>query len=302
MPVHTMKHLMIFLLVFLLMSCAEETQNATKTNTQDKYDFSSAQMLIELPEELQEISGIALFDENTLLCIQDERGVVYDYNLTEKKINNTLKFADSADYEELALAGNDLFVLESNGNLYQIKNFRDGGQKPLVHNTALKEEHNAEGLCYLKNENKLLIACKDKPSVGEKNRKAFYRFDLNNSTLEETPAFYITAKDLKDFAKANKKSLGKRIEDLLEENKIDEILMPSGLAQHPLTNDIYILSSKNSLLVITDKSGKIKDIHSFNGKDFAQPEGITFSSKGDLYISNEGKKRDANIAMFGYEK
>jgi hypothetical protein len=33
---------------------------------------------------------------------------------------------------------------------------------------------------------------------------------------------------------------------------------------------------------------------------FIQPEGITFMSSGDMYISNEGKKKSAKLFRFNY--
>jgi len=68
-----------------------------------------------------------------------------------------------------------------------------------------------------------------------------------------------------------------------------EDFSPSGIAIHPTTYQIYILSSQGKTLSIFDSSKKLVAIIFLNKKEHLQPEGICFSPDGDLFISNEGK-------------
>ena len=71
--------------------------------------------------------------------------------------------------------------------------------------------------------------------------------------------------------------------------------MPSGIAMHPQTKDIYVTDGRNSMLLVLDGAGKSKNLYNLNNKEFSQPEGISFHSNGDLFISNEGAKSSGNI-------
>src|SRR5690606_4731101 len=47
------------------------------------YNFLHPDKTFDLPEILKEISGIALADNNTMYCIQDETGIVFKYDLNK---------------------------------------------------------------------------------------------------------------------------------------------------------------------------------------------------------------------------
>lgn len=70
--------------------------------------------------------------------------------------------------------------------------------------------------------------------------------------------------------------------------------MPSAIGIHPATRGIYITDGPGARLLVMDASGNIESLHQL-GKDFAQPEGLTFSPRGELFISNEGTKQPGNI-------
>ena len=70
---------------------------------------------------------------------------------------------------------------------------------------------------------------------------------------------------------------------------------PSGISIHPLNGDMYIIDGRDPKLLIMDAAGTIKKLYLLNTKQFLQPEGITFSTAGDLFISNEGTKQPGNI-------
>ena len=70
--------------------------------------------------------------------------------------------------------------------------------------------------------------------------------------------------------------------------------MPSAIGIHPLTNEIFITDGPKANLLIMDEAGMIKKLVQL-GKDFSQPEGITFGPQGEIFISNEGSKLPGNI-------
>ena len=58
--------------------------------------------------------------------------------------------------------------------------------------------------------------------------------------------------------------------------------MPSGIAIHPDTKDVFLISSVGKLLVVLNKNGKIIDMAPLKRSLFRQPEGITFDKEGNI--------------------
>ena len=230
-----------------------------------------------LPAELKEVSGIAFLGDNRFACVQDEEGIIFIYNTSSEKIERKISFGAAGDYEGIAVNGNTAYVVRADGRLYEV-NIDSDKTSAKEYKTPLTVEHNVEGLFYDKNNNRLLLAAKD-GEPGDKNYKGIYAFDLSNKKLAEEPVLKI---DLKN--------------DLLnkQDGKKNKPIAPSAIGIHPETDEVYITDGPKSRLLIMDRSGTIKELLEL-GKDFAQPEGITFSPQGDVFISNEGTKQPGNI-------
>jgi hypothetical protein len=64
---------------------------------------------------------------------------------------------------------------------------------------------------------------------------------------------------------------------------------------------LYIVSSINKLLVVTDTNGNLKQAYPLEAELFKQPEGIAFTASGDMLISNEAAGNgSANILIYKY--
>jgi uncharacterized protein YjiK len=229
----------------------------------------------DLPAELREISGLAWIDKNRFACVQDEDGEVFIYNTAENKIEKQIPFGGPGDYEGIAVNENTIYVVRSDGRLFEIDMNSKSPAKE--YKTPLTAQHNVEGLCYDKANDRLLLAAKDEETG---NKKQIYHFDLTKKELMKQPAYSI--------------DLSNEMLNTADGKKKKKSIMPSAIAINPRTNDVFITDGPGSRLVILASSGEVKQVHNL-GKDFAQPEGITFSSAGELFISNEGTKNPANI-------
>lgn len=222
----------------------------------------------ELPDILVEISGLAYLDKDRFLCVQDEKGSLFIYNTGTKKIEKEIPFGAPGDYEGVTLAGNTAYVVRSDGKLFEIAGFA-GQPSVKEYNTPLTAADNIEGLCYDAGSNRLLLAAKD--GKDKDGRKNVYEFPLAAKKLADAPVYSIDpSHDL--FGKEGKKKFS-----------------PSAIAVHPSSKELYIVDGPKSRLLVMDRSGNMKKLYQL-GSDFAQPEGITFTPDGELYISSEGKK------------
>ncbi|NNU34454.1 hypothetical protein HK413_10530 [Mucilaginibacter sp. S1162] len=78
---------------------------------------------------------------------------------------------------------------------------------------------------------------------------------------------------------------------------------PSALAKNQRTNEWYILSSVNKLIIVTDAAFKVKGVYPIKASIFLQPEGIAFDNQNNLYISNEGDTvTPGTVYKFIYKK
>lgn len=256
--------------------------NAEITEVMESYTISETW---ELPTELNEISGMVWIDDHTLACVQDENGVIYLYDLDMKSITEEIPFAGNGDYEAIALHNTDLYVMQSDGLLYEIKDWRNTNKTISSHQTGFKSSNNMESLTYSKKDQSLLTVPKDKDAHDE--FKGIYKISMATKRADvNSPAYRIEMN-----AEALKEYRGK---------KLHKTFNPSEIAVHPKTNDIYVLEGKNPKLLILDKNGGLKNVYKLDEINFPQPEGMTFSADGDLYISNEAVGGAATIHLVDF--
>ncbi len=234
----------------------------------------------ELPPVLNEISGIAWIDKNLIACIQDEDGVVFIYDLNRNKIVDEFQFSGPGDYEGIAVKGKDAYVMRSDGVLFQVKNYKSGNRSSILHHTSFSANNNMESLTLDPKTGNLLTIPKDQDT--DETFKSLYQISFNEKSVDTEPITKIlmNAEELKKF----------------RNKKIYKTFSPSDIAVNPLTSETYILEGKNPKLLVLDTKGNIKKLYELDKQVFQQPEGITFSPDGRLYISNEaGKEVKANI-------
>ena len=259
------------------------------------YDPDLPDVVIMLPSILHEISGITFIDNSTIACIQDEKGILFIYDIVNNKLKSQRTFSTDGDYEGIARAGKTIYVLRSDGTLFEIADYSSAKSKVSIFNTGIPAKDN-EGLCYDQKNNRLLIACKGKTGDEDKikNKRFIYAFNLKTKTLVKDPLFVFDVKELRTFAEKQKKGG--------EGKDPDFNLETSAIAIHPLSGKLYLLSASDNLLFVFNMNGTIDSIVKLKNKIFPQAEGITFMPEGDMLISNEGRDKEASLLRFNYKK
>ena len=301
-------HIIIMALIgsACLFSCspAAEREEPPELPVLSSYNLSSPDASYELPNSLREISGISWYKHDQIACIQDEKARIYLFNIKDQKISSSHSFGKAGDYEDLAVLNDTAWALTSSGTVYRIKDFTADYPEITRHPTGLSAKNDTEGLALNIRENYLLIACKSQASLkGDEpldGYKAVYRYNTLHYKLVEKPEILIDSDLISIPAKAGsfRRMSLKLARDLhLSEG---EVFRPSGLAFHPYTEELYMISAHPGILIVLDHYGMPKHIQPLDPGLFAQAEGICFSAAGDLYISNEGTSGPATILEFKY--
>ena len=302
---HTIKNFVPFLLfmgvIYLVPACknADFGQRADSLFlvVQDQEIFYKVKFPDQkyfLPYVLEEISGLA-WNNGNVLAVDDETGKVFEYSFDERDIVHAIHFHKGDDFEGVEIVGNEIFILRSDGDLFKLNYSPSKESKGWEIETPLGKKNDTEGLGYDPEKHMLLIACKEKPELEDEDvdGRAFYGFDLTTNKLDKEPLFTIGPKRLKKFWEANR---------TFEYDKDRIKFKPSAIAFHPLTKDYYILSSVGKMIVVVDATGEIQATYPIASKVLGQPEGLTFSPDGDMYISSEGEGDRGYILKFEMQK
>lgn len=270
------------------------------------YDLDQPSRQLELDKVLDEISGLSMTNrKDELVAIQDELGSLFYLDKQTGEIKNEVSFWKDGDYEGIELVGNDIYVVKNTGTLYQIKNAGKKRQKVIKYNGFLDDDYNIEGLTYWPQQNKLLLACKaeGKAKAGDLQSKCIYAFDIKSKSFEDEPFLKVERPVIEDYLSSCIQGADhQKICSIFNVSEEEFKLRPAAIAIHPISEQVYVLSAKGNLLLVMDMSGQILHISKLPKKLHRQPEGISFDSKGELYISNEKRKdNDANIVVYAYE-
>ncbi len=278
------KTLNLFLLVLIFFSGCTQPNII---NSPTGYNLAAPDVL-KMPAPLNEISGIAFKDgsADTLFAEQDEDGRLFYFspaNITEQ---NT-KFGKKGDYEDIAILKGNVIILRSDGTLFimPLNNIHAEKVENVQEFQGILPVEEYEAMYADETSALLYILCKSCST--DKATKSItghiLKYDAGSAPVMQSN-FEINTKEIADMAKENKVSF-----------------RPSALAKNKLSNDWYILSSVNKLLVITDAQWKVKQVFELDPALFNQPEGIAFDKAHNLYISNEsGLMQNATVLKFIY--
>jgi uncharacterized protein YjiK len=253
------------------------------------YDLQNPSFIINLvSEELKEISGISRSDSAGIyLAIADEKGEIFFIDgAGGGTVLRTVLFRDKGDFEGVEMVGKCLYAAKSDGDIFEIGCWDNDVPNIVEYKTPLKKSDDVEGLCYDEKRFALLLACKQNPDSAGLRR--IFAFDLKTKQLSDKPVYTVDPEAVNRLVP-------------LESDK-NHYFSPSGIAIHPKTGDVYIISSTQKRLVALDyKTGAIRYAIRLDKKLLPQPEGIAFDAEGNLYLSSEGKKGEGLVFKFDYK-
>jgi len=283
------RNVLIFTVVFLKFHSYQGCDNTKKKNTPSpkEYELSDPKK-IDLPKELNEISGIVYYPKDTsVFAIVDEDGIFFKIYLGRNNQAKYWRFDKKHDFEDVVLKDSTFYILVSNGDIDKVKFYSDSIS--LVKSRfpdADKKTNEFETLYFDEHYHKLVMICKNCEEDKDDKKKTVTAYGISTDSLNYTP----------DLFQLDVQSVAEKV-------GVQKLhLKPSAAAIHPVTHDLYILASVNKLLLVYDSKGNFKDAYPLDADLFKQPEGITFTPSGDMLISNEaGKSGNANILIYKYK-
>ncbi len=253
----------------LLYSCGSGKHSNFEDT--DMYDFSNPK-IIDLPTDLDEISGIVYYPKDTsVFAIVDEAGILYKIPLKNPQKFQQWRFAKNKDFEEVVLVDSTFYVLVSNGDIEKLS-FK--GEKVKAEQFAFftrkKKKNEFEILYKSPNSNELILICKDCEDDDKEHLSTYIFSDTAEEKFKVGPVL-----DMRAFS---------------QEIGVKKHLKPSAAAINPITGELYLVSAIQNVVLILSPEGIFKTMVSLDPRIYKQPEGITFTPEGNLIISNEFAK------------
>ena len=235
-------------------------------------------------EELREISGLSATHKKGMLCaVSDERGEIFFIDAATGAVLQRVLFREKGDFEGVEMVQDRLYAVRSNGQLYEIEGWQRRKPRVKCYETPLTKRDDVEGLAYDPNRRALLLACKGIPDSAHERR--IYAFDLLGKSLIETPVYRIDPRQINEKVP-------------YAEGEKQHFFSPSGIAIHPSTQEVFVLSTSLKRLVVLDYStGSLRYAARLDRDIMPQPEGIAFDAEGRLFIASEGKKKGPGLLL-----
>lgn len=241
-----------------------------------------AMAAIELPKALREVSGMVAHGEQ-FLCVQDERGQLYVVD-RDGTIQEQRKFGPKGDYEDLAVVGDELFVLRSDGAL--LRRPLGGGETGPSYQLG-SPDFEYESLAYDQHRHRLLLTAKATrlPHVGPEPVRAVLAFELTRGEPAATPAVELSLVAFAQAAAAvgHRGRFGLRI---------------GALAVDPDGELLWVLAGPDGMLFAMAWSGAVRGAWRLDLRLLPQAEGLCFDATGRLWIASEAAGGTARLVAY----
>jgi len=235
-----------------------------------------------LPPELREVSGLALTADGRLLAHDDEQGKVFVIDPRRGVLLKKFTLGDRglrADFEGIATAQSDIYLLASNGTVYQFQEGADGAAVQYTQlDSRLGRECEFEGVAIDPDSAWILLPCKNVKMKGMRDQLVIYRWHPERSDSSALSMLTIP------------------LDQVVGSNGWKG-LHPSDITIDPATGNYVLISSQEKALIELTPAGDVVRSVNLPGKP-RQPEGVAISSDGLLIVSDEGTKGSASITLY----
>jgi uncharacterized protein YjiK len=233
-----------------------------------------------MPSQLREISGLALTSRGTVFTHDDNSGRVSEIDPKTGILVKSFSLLGNQkeDFEAIAIAGNDIYLMASDAKLFRFREGADGQQVQfMMFDTGLGKQCEFESLAYEADSTRLLMACKR--SLGKEAPKDLIIYRLPLPLKRET----ITAMQVP-------------LNDVVGSNKWKNF-RPSDMTIDPFTKNYVIIASHEKGIVVLTPDGDVLRSELLPG-DHRQPEGVAITNDSILLISDESNAKPAAITLY----
>lgn len=227
-----------------------------------------------LPRGLEEVSGLALTADGRLLTHGDQRAEVFEIDYRRGVAVKQFALGrptEHGDFEAIAVVGDTVVLLASNGTLYL---FREGANDARVaytiHDTNLGRECEFEGLAFDPAIRALLLACKNVGMKGLQDSLVIFRWSVQGG---KTPLSRLTVP----------------LSRVIGSNAWDG-LHPSDITIDPLNGNYVIIAGREKAIVEITPAGAVVFARPLPGKH-PQPEGVAITRDSILIVSDEASHK-----------
>jgi uncharacterized protein YjiK len=236
-----------------------------------------------MPPQLREISGLALTQRGTVLTHDDNVGRISEIDPRTGVLLKSFALSgqQKGDFEAIAIAGQDIYLLESSGKLFKFREGADGTQVPFtVYDTKLGKDCEFESLTYEADSSRLLMACKRLLNQGE----------------EKVKELRIYALPLPLGSQAAMAVISIPIDELRGKNKWKNF-HASDMAIDPLTGNYVIIASREKGYVVLTPDGDVVRAEALPG-EHRQPEGVAITKDSLFVVSDESNVKPPKITVY----
>lgn len=229
-----------------------------------------------LPEHLKEISGLAMTGDDRALSHDDEFGIVYEIDYRQGRVVKQFQLGDDtvrADFEGIAVAGARVYLVTSDGTIYESLEGRNGERvRYHVYETGLGRQCEIEGLAFEPADTVLLLACKRARVAALEDWIVVFRWSPDRRRLAEPSRIAIPRDRFTTRIKGKD-------------------FRPSAIERHPERGTYFLISAREQAIAEITPAGDVLAIGELRKGRHRQPEGIAFTPDLSLVIADEGKRR-----------
>ncbi|MEO8452924.1 MAG: hypothetical protein ABI647_24255 [Gemmatimonadota bacterium] len=267
---------------------------------------------VALAAELGEISGLAFSADGRLFAHGDETGMVWQLDPATGAIIKRFALADTgsvradaadelqktsrkqrkrrrqerrdkivrADFEDIQVVNGRVWLLASDGVLYESAEGPDGAHVPYVrHDLKLEDKCEFEGLTTDEAQRALLLLCKVPHTDAWLGKVTVVAFDLASGRLEPKPRLVVPYKRLAGPTGVSK-------------------FHGSAFALAPGGQSYVLIAGPQRTFAEVALDGRVLSGGALDRASHRQPEGIAFASNGTILISDEAAGKQATIAWY----
>ena len=236
-----------------------------------------------LPGRLQETSALAMTADGRLLTVDDERAIVYELDYKAGGLVKAFaldKPVLRGDFEGLAVVGDRVYLMTSDGDLFVAPEGNDGERVDYEHfRSGIEDECEFEGLAEDLARNRLLLLCKNLGKKSEIDRLAIFPWDLETRAIVRSDIVYLPVADI---------ARGLRMRRL----------HPSGLVVDRETGHLLLVAAREQALIELDREGgMIRAIRLPLSSRHPQAEGIAMG-EGAIFIADEGGSGKGRLSVY----